>query len=108
AMTRVTGDRDVAFSAGLQHAVLSAAKRSDPAAVTAAERGVVLDRFHGSRPAYLAALAQAQVSQALARTILADELRRQAVESTLHVAPPTATEVQDWYASHGSVPARAV
>ena len=48
------------------------------------------------------------MTPALARTILGDELRRQAVEATLRVAPPTATEVQDWYASHASVQARAV
>ena len=108
AAARVTGDRDVAFSAVFEHAVLAGAERADPAEVTAAERGVVLDRFHGSRSAYLAALAQAKVTQALARTILADGLRREAVESTLHVAPPTATEVQDWYASHASLQARAV
>ena len=107
AMTRVTGDRDVAFSAGFGHAVLTAAQYVDPTAVGAAERGVVLDQFHGRRSAYLAALAKANVTQALARTILADELRRQAVESTLRVAPPTATEVQDWLASHASVQARA-
>jgi len=108
AMTRVTGDRDVAFSAGFQHAVLASAKRADPVAVAAAERGVVVDRFHGARSAYLAALAKARVTPALARTILADELRRREVESTLHVPPPTATEVQDWYASHATVQARAV
>jgi hypothetical protein len=108
AMARVTGDRDVAFSAVFEHAVLAAAKRADPAAVAAAERGVVLDRFHSSRTAYLAALATAKVTPALARTILGDELRRQAVEATLRVAPPTATEVQDWYASHATVQARTV
>jgi hypothetical protein len=107
-MARVTGDRDVAFSAVFEHAVLAGAKRADPAAVVAAERGVVLDRFHGSRDAYLAALGKTKVTQALARTILGDELRRRAVEATLHVAPPTAGEVQDWYASHASVQARAV
>jgi hypothetical protein len=108
AITRVTGDRDVAFSAGFEHAVLGAAKSADPAAVAAAERGVVLDRFHGARGAYRQALAKAKITQPLARTILADELRRQAVESTLHVPPPTATEVQDWYASHAAIQARAV
>jgi hypothetical protein len=108
AMARVTGDRDVAFSAGLEHAVLTAARRVDPPAIGAAERGVVLDRFHGARSAYLAALAKARVTPALARTILGDELRRRAVESTLRIPPPTATEVQDWYASHASVQARAV
>ena len=108
AMARVTGDRDVAFSAVFQHAVLAAAKHADPVAVAAAERGVVLDRFHGAAGVYLAALAKAKVTPALARTILADELRRRAVEATLRVAPPTATEVQDWYASHASVQAREV
>jgi hypothetical protein len=108
AMARVTGDRDVAFSAGLEHAVLTAVRRVDPPAIVAAERGVVLDRFHGARSAYLAALAKARVTPALARTILGDELRRRAVESTLRIPPPTATEVQDWYASHASVQARAV
>jgi hypothetical protein len=108
AMARVTGDHDVAFSAVFEHAVLSAAKRADPAAAATAERGVVLDRFHGARAAYLAALARAKVTQSLARTILGDELRRQAVEATLRVAPPTATEVQDWYASHATVQARTV
>jgi hypothetical protein len=108
AMARVTGDRDVAFSAVFQHAVLAAAKHADPVAVAAAERGVVLDRFHGAAGAYLAALAKAKVTPALARTILADELRRRAVEATLRVAPPSATEVQDWYASHASVQAREV
>jgi hypothetical protein len=108
AMARVTGDRDVAFSAGLEHAVLTAARRVDPPAIVAAERGVVLDRFHGARSAYLGALAKARVTPALARTILGDELRRRAVESTLRIPPPTATEVQDWYASHASVQARAV
>jgi hypothetical protein len=48
------------------------------------------------------------VTQGLARTILGDELRRQEVEATLRVAPPTATDVQDWYASHAAVEARAV
>jgi hypothetical protein len=108
AMARVTGDRDVAFSAVFEHAVLAAAKRTDPAAVAAAERGVVLDRFHGSRSAYLAALAGAKVTRALARTILGDELRRRAVEATLRVPPPTATDVQDWYAGHATVQGRTV
>src|SRR4051812_35483969 len=70
AMTRVTGDRDVAFSAGFEHAVLAAGRRVDPGAVAAAERVVVLDRFHGASSAYLAALAKAKVSRPLAQTIL--------------------------------------
>ena len=108
ALQRVTGDRDVAFSAAFQHAVLAAARTVAPTAVIQAERDVILDRFRGGRAAYLAALARARITPALARTILGDELRRRAVEATLRVAAPTTKELQDWYASHDSVRARAV
>ena len=108
AMTRVTGDRDVAFSAGFQHVVLAAGRTVAPAQVAEAERTVILDRFGGSRAAYLAALARAHVGLPLARTILADELRRQAVEATLPVPAPSAAELQDWYATHAATTARAV
>jgi hypothetical protein len=108
AISRMVGDRDVAFSAGFQHAVLAAAKQVASTDVLAAERTVILDRFGGSRAAYLQALARARTTVGLARTILADELRRQAVEATLPVAAPTAGELQDWYASHAATRARAV
>ncbi|HEY6963212.1 MAG TPA: hypothetical protein VI408_15105 [Gaiellaceae bacterium] len=108
ALTRLTGDRDVAMSAGLQHAVLADYLPVTGADVAAAERGAILDRFGGSRAAYDAALAKANVTRALARTILADELRREAVERTLPARAPTATQVQQWVATHGTTMARAV
>jgi hypothetical protein len=108
ALTRVTGDRDVAFTAGFQHAVLAAARAVKEPDVLEAERDLILDRFRGGRVAYLAALARARIAPTLARTILADELRRRGVETTLHVAPPTAGELQDWFAAHAAVKARAV
>jgi hypothetical protein len=108
ALQRVTGDRDVAFSAAFQHAVLAAARTVAPTAVIQAEQEVILDRFRGGRAAYLAALARARITPALARTIVGDELRRRAVEATLRVAAPTTKELQDWYANHDSVRARAV
>jgi hypothetical protein len=108
AMTRVTGDRDVALSAGFQHAVLAAARRVSTADIREAEREVILDRFRGIRGLYLQALARVKVTPALARTILGDGLRRLAVERTLHVAGPTGAEIGDWYASHGATRARAV
>jgi hypothetical protein len=108
AISRMVGDRDVAFSAGFAHAVLVAAKPVATADVLAAERTVILDRFRGDRRAYLAALARAKVTPGLARTILGDELRRQAVERTLRVPAPTAGELQDWYATHAATKARAI
>lgn len=108
AMTRLTGDREVAFSAGFQHAVLASARSVTGQAVTDAERTIVLDRFGGSRAAYNVALAKARVSRALARTIVADALRRTSVETTLRVARPTPTQLREWYDAHAGVNARAV
>jgi hypothetical protein len=108
ALTRLTGDRDVAFTAEFQHAVLEVAKPVAPADVAAAERGVVADRFGGKRSAYTAALAQAKVTQALAREILADELRREAIERTLPFRAPTGAEVGAWLDTHATTQAREV
>jgi hypothetical protein len=107
-ISRMVGDRDVAFSAGFQHAVLAAARPVATTDVLAAERTVILDRFGGSRAAYLQALGRAKATLALARTILGDELRRRLVEATLPVAAPTPGELQDWYTAHGATRARAV
>jgi hypothetical protein len=108
AIARMVSDREVAFSAGFAHAVLVEAKEVPTRDVLAAERTVILDRFRGDRRAYLAALGRAKATRGLARTILADELRRQAVERTLRVAAPTAGELRDWYATHAATNARAV
>jgi hypothetical protein len=107
ALARLTGDRDVAFTAAFQHAVLENAKPVAAADVVLAERRVIADRFGGSEAAYAAALAKAKLSRGLARTILADEVRREAVERTLGVHAPTAPEVQAWLDTHASTLARA-
>jgi hypothetical protein len=108
ALTRLTGDRDLAYSAEFQHAVLVEAQAVDSKAVTAAERGVILDHFGGSRAAYLAALVQAKATPSLARAILADELRRRAVEATLRVSGPSGAQLQQWYDTYSSTNARFV
>jgi hypothetical protein len=108
AITRMVGDREVAFSAGLAHAVLVEAKPVGTRDVLEAERTVILDRFRGSRADYLAALARAKVTLGLARTILGDELRRLLVERTLRVAAPTGAQVGDWYTTHAATKARAI
>jgi hypothetical protein len=108
ALTRLTGDRDVAFTAEFQHAVLESAKPVAAAAVDRAERDVIADRFGGKRAAYGAALRLARVTPALAREILADELRRQAVERTLAFRAPTAGQVQQWLDQHAATLARAI
>jgi len=107
-LSRVVGDRDLAFSAAYQHAVLVNARHVDPAEVVQVEKDTILDHFGGSRAAYVAALAKVKATPALARDVLGDELRRVAVEATLHTAAPTATELQSWYASYGDTRARPV
>jgi hypothetical protein len=104
ALTRLTGDRDVAFSAAFAHAVLAEAR---PAAdATQAESQVVHSRFHDNRGAYQAALNGARLTRALAREILADEQRRLAVEATLRVPAPSAAEAAAWYETHSGDLAR--
>jgi hypothetical protein len=106
ALTRLTGDRDVAFSAAFAHAVLAEAH---PAAdADEAENGVIAARFHGNRGAYQAALNGARLTRTLAREILADEQRRLAVEATLRIPASTTTEIQGWYETHAGDPARLV
>ncbi len=108
ALSRLTGDRDLAFSAEFQHAVLAEAQRIDFKTLPQTERDVILDHFGGSRAAYTGALARAKVSPSLARRILADELRRRAVEATLRTPAPTSAQLQAWYATYGTVLARPV
>ena len=108
ALSRLVGDRELAFTAAYQHAVLVNARRVEPAQVSQAEKDAILDHFGGSRAAYVAALARAKATPALGRDVLADELRRLAVEATLHTAPPKASELQSWYTSYGASKARPV
>jgi hypothetical protein len=108
ALNRLTGDRDVAYSAELQHAVLADGRPVTASAVAAAERSVILDHFGGSRSAYLQALARAKATPTLARAILADALRRRAVEASLSVSGPSSAELQQWYATYAPTNARLV
>jgi hypothetical protein len=108
ALTRLTGDRELAFSAELQHAVLVEGRGVAITDVLQSERDVVADRFRGSRSAYRAALAAAHVSTALARRILADELRRRRVEAGLRVQAPTLAQARAWFDTYGGTTARLV
>ena len=75
---------------------------------TQAESTVIAGRFRGNRGAYQAALNGARLTRALAREILADELRRLSVEATLRIAAPTDAEARAWYDTHAADPARLV
>jgi hypothetical protein len=108
ALARVTGDRDIAFSAAYQHVVLAQAQAVDPQALAAAVQNVIADHFAGDAGAYQRALARLHATGTVARLVLSDELRRRAVEAGLRVAAPTSSQITSWYGTYGSAQARLV
>jgi hypothetical protein len=107
ALTSVTGDPDVAFTAVFARAVasLSAPLKSDR--IAAAERAVVGSRF-GSYAAYRAALARAHASPAAARGVIADELRRALIEQHIKVPGPSGDDIQSFYETYAETNVRRV
>ena len=108
ALTAVTGDRNVAFSAAYERLVLTQAAQLGAGSVAAAERDVITERFGGDRSAYLSALAAAHATPTLARAVLGDQLRRLAVERTLKVTGPSSAQLASFYATYANEPARSV
>jgi len=104
----LTGDRDTAFSALFERAVESALVTVPTKDVLAAEATIVADAFHGSRPAYLAALRQAHATLPVARAVIADELRRAKLEARLYAPVPSAAEVKTFYSSYPDLLVRQV
>jgi hypothetical protein len=107
-LTPVTGDPEVAFTAAFARAVTSLQAKLKAKQVTDAERAVVAGRFGGSFARYRAALAKARASRGAARGVIADELRRLAIESGFRVAAPTAVEIGEYYETYGATAARLV
>jgi hypothetical protein len=108
ALTPVTGDPDAAFTAAFARAVTSMQLKLKAKQVADAERAVVGARFGGSFGRYRAALAKARASLGVARGVIADEVRRLAIESGMRVAPPSSADVREYYVSYGETRARLV
>ncbi|HLY93967.1 MAG TPA: hypothetical protein VKP14_03885, partial [Gaiellaceae bacterium] len=104
----LTGDRETAYSALFQRLIESGQEPVAQRDVLAAERAVITQSFRGSRGAYIAALARANATVAIARGILADQLRRAKVEASLSSATPSAADVQTFYTSYPDLPVRLV
>jgi hypothetical protein len=107
-LARVTGDRDVAFSAAYARAVLAGLVDVDPDDVRAAERAIISSRFQGSRARYRAALRRERATESLARAVIADELRQQRMGRRFAVRAPTAEQIRSYYESVADTPARLV
>jgi hypothetical protein len=107
-LTRVTGDANIAFSAAYARAVLAGLVNVPSEDVLAAERAIIAARFRGSRAAYRAALRAQRATEALAREVIADELRQQRMGRRFRVGAPTAEQITSYYESVADTPARLV
>ena len=108
ALTRVTGDRQAAFTALSERAAGSLKVPISSAEIVAAERAIISNRFGGSRAAYRGALARAGANVTVARGVIADELREAVLEPHLAARRPTGREVGEYYETFGAADARAV
>jgi hypothetical protein len=107
-LQRLTGEREVAYTALLARLAEAPFEPVPTRDVLAAERAVVAVRFGGSAGAYRAALSRAGATLAIGRSILADELRRIRIESRMRARAPSAREVSVFYMSYPDLLARAV
>jgi hypothetical protein len=104
----LTSDRETAYSVLFARTVEGRLVRVTRSQVIAVEHALVITRFGGSMNAYRSALARARVSLPLARSILADELRRAQLARRLKVREPTAADIETFYESYPDVLVRAV
>jgi hypothetical protein len=107
-LAALTGDVDLAASALLERLVLRDAVPSDPVSVLAAERGIVLGRFGGSRARYATGLRRSQLTLLDGRALIADRLARDAVEARFKPRPPPQRQVDDFLATYADQPVRLV
>jgi hypothetical protein len=107
-LTAVTGDPGYAASVLLEQAVLKAQQPVAPDVLLSAERAVVHASFGGDRTRYWAALAQAKLTIADARAIIAARLERDDVEARFQPRPPTSAQIADFLATYAEQPVRYV
>lgn len=107
-LVALTGDQDLGFSNAYARTLESKLAPVTSAQVLAAERSIIVAHFGGSRSAYLAALSSAHASAALARAVIADELRRKHIESHFAGSAPSAADVSDYQQTSSELQARLV
>jgi hypothetical protein len=105
---RVTGDREVAYTALLARLAESPHAPVPTRRILAAESAVIATRFGGSTAAYRAAISRAGATLSVARGVLADELRRIEIEGRLRARPPSLAEVSTFYFSYPELLVRVV
>ena len=107
-LLKLTGDPELAFSNAFARAVQQLAAPVSTDEILTAERSIIGGRFGGSRNVYLAAVADARTSLAVARGVVGDELRRARIESKFRVSPPSAAQIADFQQTYGELQVRFV
>ena len=107
-LTAVTGDREIAYTSLFARLVLQSHVQISPAEVKAAERAIVANRFGGSGAAYRGALARAGATPAIARGVIADELRQARIARHIRVASPSGAEIAQYQSTYSESRARLV
>ena len=105
-LARVTRDSEVALSALFARLVERAFAGTTSDQVLAAERTIVATRFGGNRGAYRAALGRDRATLAVARGVIADELRRRALQRRLSVKVPAVPQLAEFRETYGTMLAR--
>jgi hypothetical protein len=108
AVSKVTGDRELALTALVVRAVERGRTHVTRDEIAEAERRLVLSRFRGSRRAYRRALADVGAGAAVGRAIVGDELRRSEILSRLRGGRPSSAEVRGFRETYGEFLARRV
>jgi len=107
-LTGVTGDREIAYTSLFARLVLKGLVPVKPQQLRAAQRAIVAYRFGGNGAAYRRALARAGATPAIARGVIADELRQTRVERHFRVARPSGAQVAEYQSTYSDRSARLV
>ena len=107
-VTRVIGDREIAYTSLFARLVLEGHVKVKHKEVRAAERAIVRFRFGGSGAAYRGALARAGASRSIGLGVIADELRQSRIERRFQVRSPSGGHVRSYRESYAETPARLV
>jgi hypothetical protein len=108
AASRVTRDREVALTSVFAHVVLREQLAITSKDLRDAQRTVIASAFHGSPAAYRRALARAGATRALARSVIADQVRQVRIARRFKVPPPSGREIADFRLASSGKQARFV
>ena len=107
-LSALTDDTQVALSVLFARLVESPGHPVATSRVLALEQTIIAVRFGGSRSAYLSALRSRGASLAVARAVIADQLRRQDIAKRRDVPSPTSAEISLYHSLYGALPVRQV